>query len=83
MKEFVFNNRNYLIDDSIWEKHLLMHPVRPEEALSSNLRIIYGNDLVTSEDIESTIIDEYKMQTNFADSLEEAEKIYESMNSYD
>lgn len=73
MKEFVFNSRSYLIDDSIWKKHLLMHPVRPEEALASNLRIIYGNDLVTSEDIESTIIDEYKMQTNFADSLEEAE----------
>lgn len=73
IKEFVFNSRSYLIDDSIWEKHLLMHPVRPAEAFASNLRIIYGNDLVTSEDIESTIIDEYKMQTNFADSLEEAE----------
>lgn len=53
---------------------VLMHPVRPEEALASNLRIIYGNDLVTSEDIESTIIDEYKMQINFADGLEKAEK---------
>jgi hypothetical protein len=61
------------IKTDIWQKHLKMHPVRPEEALQNNLSVCYGlNVPVTAEMIGKVINDEYNMARELPDVIKRA-----------
>lgn len=78
-KTIMFNGNEYQIDFSVWEKHLLMHPVRPEEALNSNMFIcLSGKRNIVSKDIEKVILDEYYVHSNIDKIITEAEDKYEN-----
>lgn len=77
----VINNIEYEIDRDIWEKHIRMHPIRPMDALTHNLRVAGGKAPYTSEKIEKVILDEYNVCVNMSSILNKAEKIYEEQYS--
>lgn len=53
---------SFTIHTDIWQKHLSMHPKRPEEVLQHNLAVCYGINVthLTPNMIETVIEDEYK-----------------------
>lgn len=76
-KTIIYNNQQFDIPYSVWEKHLQMHPVRSEEALQSNLFICLSDlKRVTSEDIVRVIEDEYDISSHIGDVLEKAKRCY-------
>ncbi len=52
----------FAIHTDIWQKHLSMHPKRPEEVLQHNLAVCYGINIthLTPKMIETVIENEYK-----------------------
>ena len=78
--DIMINSIPYTIDDIIWDKHLEMHPVRPEEALKSSLFLVYGEKRYDVSEIEKLINDEYELSLNFGNVVLQAEKIY--LNKY-
>ena len=81
MKTVQYENKVFQISENAWETHKLMHPVRSEESLISNINIVLSDNDFSEKDIEKMIYDEYNMHLEFADDLEEAETIYESRYS--
>ncbi len=72
-------NKTHTISEEIWEMHKEMHPIRSEEALLSNLRIVFGSKEFSDKDIEKIIKDEYNVHSFMADILERAEEQYNSI----
>lgn len=71
-----FNGIEYVLDDSLWEKHVAMHPNRSEEALQSNLFICLNNKKnVCTKDIEKVIEDEYYIHSHMDEIIAEAEDL--------
>ena len=75
MKISILGN-TYHIKDSVWKKHLQMHPVRPLEALKSNVRMALNSDSLDDEKIEAVIMDEYRVYANINVIISRAEQKY-------
>lgn len=75
--KLIINDEIYNISDSLWEKHLKMHPCRPKDALLNNIEVVLGSTF-SSKDIEKLIIDEFNIHSNFADIVSEARDMYEN-----
>lgn len=75
--KIIINDSEYVIKDDIWEKHILMHPIRSKEALISNIKIVFDNRKFSSKDIENLIMNEYSLQMNMADIITNAREIYD------
>lgn len=71
-----FNGIEYALDDSLWEKHVAMHPNRSEDALQSNLFICLCNRKnINIKDIEKVIEDEYYIHSHMDEIIAEAEDL--------
>ncbi len=78
-KEIILSNPRYgitgtfHINKELYEKHYAMHPIRPEEALQSELPVCYGHGTpVTEKMIEKVIEDEYEIANNIGNIINEA-----------
>lgn len=74
--EININDQTFFIDEKIWNKHIVMHPVRPIDALKSNIRIVLDDNNITSANIEKLILNEYEMLSNINTIVEKARGIF-------
>ena len=74
--DLIIQSKKYTIKNDIWEKHVLMHPVRPKEALMSNIKVVFYKKEYTSTDIEQMILDEYSVHNNITNILIKAREKY-------
>ncbi len=71
---------SFYIKKEIYDKHCAMHPIRPEEALQSELSICYGYGTpVTEEMIERVIEDEFVVANNIEDIIRKARELYKNI----
>jgi len=76
MINFIFNKKEYLLSNELWEKYSLMHPIRTMDSLLSTLKICYIDNQPTLDDIKQLIMDEYTLYLNLDDIIEKARTEY-------
>ena len=80
MKTIIFNQTAYNISDKLWKKHCIIHPNRSDDALISNLSILFGDTIITTKDIEQSIQKEFQMYEKLSKTVQKAERQYEQIN---
>ncbi len=77
-KTIALNGKSYTISADLWARHCMMHPVRSEEALRSNLRAVYGKKPYSTSEIEESIAEEFDVQSRFGEIVLMAERTYDA-----
>ena len=73
------DGKEYKISKDVWDKYVQMHPIRTNDAfkhyISTNFLI--PEIEITSEKIESMIMEEYNFQLHLDETIDKARKLYE------